>query len=184
MRYTTIIDLREFPKVYANLNCRLVFLHLTLAADYHAEKRDLANCSLRQLAQETGCSLSAVRHAIRMLHNEGLLTRGEGGLMVKKFVMSQEIPKRPRNGKQAAAAQAAAEAERQNAERDRAREERRMHQERLAAAKKTQFMEVYEQWMKNAREGSAMAKARCKDMRERYEQDCKEMGVTPQQFEL
>lgn len=99
MRYTTIIDLRDFRRAYSNINVRLLYLHLVLASGYHAEDRDLCQLSLRQLAQDTGITLSAVRNAVKVLTQIGLLARQGDTWKVSKFVMPKEIPPRARASK-------------------------------------------------------------------------------------
>lgn len=96
MRYTTIIDLREWPQAYKSVGVRLLYLHLCLAAGYHADDRDKCLHSYRQLAQDTGLTLSAARHAVKQLLKLGLLKRNGDIWVVTKFVLPKEIPSRPR----------------------------------------------------------------------------------------
>lgn len=99
MRYTTIIDLREWPQAYKSVGVRLLYLHFCLVAGYHAEDRDKCLHSFRQLAQYTGLTLSAVRHAVKQLEKLGLLKREGDKWVVTKFVLPKEIPSRPRSTK-------------------------------------------------------------------------------------
>lgn len=99
MRYTTIIDLREWPQAYKSVGLRLLYLHFCLVAGYHAEDRDKCLHSYRQLAQDTGLTLSAVRHAAKQLVKLGLLKREGDKWVVIKFVFPKEIPSRPRSTK-------------------------------------------------------------------------------------
>lgn len=99
MRYTTIIDLREWPILYRSPSVRLVHLHLALSSGYHADDRDKSPQSLRQLAAETGLTLSAIRHGLKQLEKAGLISTNNGERIVTKFVMPKEIPARPSAGK-------------------------------------------------------------------------------------
>lgn len=69
MRYTTIIDISEFP-CYGNEKCRLLYLHLVLRADREGN----VVASLRFLADQLGFTLSALRNALRQLLLDGLVT--------------------------------------------------------------------------------------------------------------
>lgn len=94
MRYTTIIDISEIPEVYKNGNVRLVYLHLVLRAGYHEDDIDQVRTSVRTLVMQTGCSMAAVRHALRTLEKYGLLVRKDGRLYVRKFLYEKKVKKR------------------------------------------------------------------------------------------
>lgn len=99
MRYTTIIDIREFPRIYRNDNAKLVYLHLVLISGYHNEDRDQTNVSIRQIAYDTGLTISAVRHALNVLQTAGLLSRSGITWSVKKFVLEKTITPRIKSEK-------------------------------------------------------------------------------------
>lgn len=99
MRYTTIIDLRDYRKAYANTNVRLLYLHMALVAGYHVDDRDICKLSLRQLAADVGLTLSAVRHALKVLEGIGMVARQGDAWHVTKFAMPKEVATRPRGGK-------------------------------------------------------------------------------------
>lgn len=99
MRYTTIVDISEFPTIYRNVNARLVYLHLCLKSGYHDNDRDLVALSLRRIAAEVGLTLSATRHAIGQLEKAQLLTRQGPIWYVKKFVLEKSITPRVRSEK-------------------------------------------------------------------------------------
>lgn len=126
MRYTTIIDVRDCPQVYRSVTCRLVYLHLVLKSGYHDHDRDMLRTSLRGLAQDTGCTLSAVRHAVKVLVANKLLVIKGRTWYVRKWVVDQTITTR---AQQRAAAKAAAMTKEQK-ERARERELRQEEQER------------------------------------------------------
>lgn len=94
MRYTTVIDISENRQLYANHNAVLVYLHLCLRAGYHDQDRDMVSISIRNLARDTGVTVSACRHAIKLLMGAGLLTRTAGTWTVKKWVEEQQITTR------------------------------------------------------------------------------------------
>lgn len=99
MRYTTIVDISEFPSIYRNVNARLVYLHLVLKSGYHDNDRDLVALSLRRIAAEVGLTLSATRHALGQLEKAQLLTRQGPVWFVKKFVLEKSITPRVRSEK-------------------------------------------------------------------------------------
>ena len=86
MRYTTIIDLRDWPKLYRSASVRLVYLHLVLASGYHDNNRDRIDISVRRLMIDTGLSMGAVRHAIRQLEDAKLIRHKESAYMVAKWL--------------------------------------------------------------------------------------------------
>lgn len=94
MRYTTVIDISEMPAVYRNQNCRLLYLHIALKAGYHDDDRDTANVSIRRLAQDTGLTVSATRHALSVLIEAKLLARAGKTWKVVKWIC--ETPPSPR----------------------------------------------------------------------------------------
>lgn len=94
MRYTTVIDISEITEIYKNPTARLLYLHMSLKAGYHDADRDLVRLSIRRLSADVGVTVSATRHALRLLERVGLLTR-EGDLWrVKKWVEEQQITTR------------------------------------------------------------------------------------------
>lgn len=87
MRYTTLIDISEFPRIYKNQNARIIYLHMALKSGYHADDKDVLKSSLRRMGADLGITVSAVRHAIDQLEKEGLVTKIEGGWRVKKWIV-------------------------------------------------------------------------------------------------
>lgn len=96
MRYTTILDLRDWPALYRNHNVRLVYLHLVLIAGYHDNNRDKACISLRQLSADVGLTLSTIRHALTILERQRIIKRTTGGIMVAKWLKEPTITPRQR----------------------------------------------------------------------------------------
>lgn len=101
MRYTTIIDIRDYPQIYRSESCRLLYLHLVLASGYHVEDKDLCAASLRQLEAQTGLTFSAVRHALQQLQKAGLVTRQCDSWSVVKYCIPKDIATRPKPSKKA-----------------------------------------------------------------------------------
>lgn len=99
MRYTTIVDIREFP-LYRNPSVRQLYLHLVLVSGYHDSDLDRVAVSVRGLASQTGLTISAVRHALDVMAKAGLVRREGGALMVTKYVLKDGIPKRARSKKE------------------------------------------------------------------------------------
>lgn len=94
MRYTTIIDLREWPQAYRNINIRLVYYHLAMVAGYHDYNRDVTEISVRSLAADTGCTISAVRHALHILEALQLIKRKGRATYVRKWLTTPKTTPR------------------------------------------------------------------------------------------
>lgn len=95
MRYTTVIDISEFSDVYSNPRAVLLYYHLCVKSSYVDDDRDLYHSSLRRLSSEMGFTLSACRHALRLLARHSLVTFPEPGVIkVLKFVETLHVTKR------------------------------------------------------------------------------------------
>lgn len=99
MRYTTILDLRDWPSLYKNHNIRLVYLHLVFISGYHDYNRDVANISLRRLAADTGITESACRNALAKLEKYRIITRKDSRIMVRKWLENMPITDRPKSNR-------------------------------------------------------------------------------------
>lgn len=86
MRYTTVIDITDFPQIYRNINARLVYIHMALKAGYHDDDRDVCRLSIRSLSSDVGITVSATRNALQQLEKSGLISRGSDSWIVKKWV--------------------------------------------------------------------------------------------------
>ena len=157
MRYTTIIDIREFPQIYRNDHVKLVYLHLVLISGYHDEDRDQTPISIRQICYDTGLSLSAVRHSLKVLISAGLLSRSGITWTVKKFVLDKPISPRIRSEKKRSAAENL-ERERiiKEEQSQREKEEKRRYQEEIKAGKNP-LKEMVKDLMKRAQNGDEEA---------------------------
>lgn len=170
MRYTTIIDIREFPQIYRNDHAKLVYLHLVLISGYHDEDRDQTPISIRQISYDTGLSLSAVRHSLKVLISAGLLTRSGITWTVKKFVLDKPISPRIRSEKKRSAAENL-ERERiiKEEQNQREREEKRRYQEEIKAGKNP-LKEMVKDLMERAQNGDEEAAENLKRYKSTVEQ--------------
>lgn len=162
MRYTTIIDIRDFPEVYSNKNAVLLYLHLCLRAGYHAEDRDIVAISVRRLASEVGITYSAARHALAVLRKHQLVFAHTSlALRVCKFVVPTEIPQR-------SSARKTIEQERFEEQMRITREENRKNEERRkkAADERASPLEVLAYFEQKAKSGDARAKKEAAEFRQ------------------
>ena len=169
MRYTTIIDIREIPEVYRNQNVRLLYLHLCLLAGYHDNDRDLVRISVRNLATSSGLTVSATRHAVKILVKWKIL-RVKGSIYrVRKYIEEGTITPRARTRK---AAQVAENAKIEAADamtREQSEEQSKAALETIYAQGKTPFMVWYEKKMEAAAAGDADALRIVEEKRAQYE---------------
>ena len=91
MRYTTVIDITDFPQIYRNIHARCLYIHMALKAGYHDDDRDICRLSIRNLAADVGITVSAARNALQQLEKAGLISRGSDCWIVKKWV-AMETP--------------------------------------------------------------------------------------------
>lgn len=101
MRYTTVIDISKLA-LYRNPNVRLVYFHLCLRVGYHDDDRDMVALSYRQLAAEVGITLSACRHALKILTDHKMVYQRDGIIWVRKWLQEPQITPRKESAKQAA----------------------------------------------------------------------------------
>lgn len=159
MRYTTIIDIRDQPLVYKNVNCRLVYMHLALRAGYHDNDRDICNVSLRTLATEVGITLSACRHALAVLARAKLVARQGTLLIVRKWTIEGPITPRAKTVKQQKQQQAAAQAVAIQEQRNRQRQAADEKFKEQYTDGPTAFRIYYEEMRKKAAAGDLEAQA-------------------------
>lgn len=151
MRYTTIIDITQAPELYRNQNVRLVYLHLVLKAGYHDYDRDVIRCSIRTLAADTGLTVSAVRHAIKILTKWQMIKQHGSVYQVRKFVTEQPITTRAKTAKQQQQLEKEAAAARERREREHQAELERIKREQL----ESDGLSSYERYMKILKEKAA-----------------------------
>lgn len=73
MRYTTILDLRDWSVLYKSKNIRLLWLHLTLSAAHEGPYKGYYIRSVRDLADEVGLTPSECRHALKQIAKAGII---------------------------------------------------------------------------------------------------------------
>lgn len=169
MRYTTIIDISEFPALYRNAHVRLVYLHLALRSGYHDTDRDLMSTSIRRLAAAVGLSVSATRHALAQLEKAQLVTRQGPLFQVKKWILQETITTRPKTIKQQKAIEQEATRRIENEKREREAAIEKERREQIAAAGKTSFMLYYEGLQTKAAAGDIEAAKLLERHRKTYE---------------
>lgn len=184
MRYTTIIDIAEYPVLYRNVNARLLYLHLVLKAGYHDDDRDIVQISLRQLSYEVGLSLSAVRHALKILATMSFIRQEHGLIIVKKWVEQRPITKRSATKKEEQARQAAQEREQQQADHDKQRAAEERKRAELEARGLSPFIVFYEAKVQEYQRGDIEVLTSLKRNREMYLNECKRKSHEPLVFEL
>lgn len=170
MRYTTVIDLTEFRQLYKNKNAVLVYFHLALKSGWHDHDRDILEVSVRNLAYDTGLSVAAVRHALKILEDAKLLSHVGSVWTVVKWVMTEEPTKRARNSREAKQIEVAAERKRAEEKRELEAEIERTRRAQLLQQGKTSFMVWYESQLKLAEAGDEEAKRTVERHRKMYEQ--------------
>lgn len=167
MRYTTIIDIREDRRLYSNVNVRLVYLHLCLIAGYHDDDRDFADISLRRLADDVGITLSATRHALKVLSALSLLSIEDGRMKVTKWLPDKSITRRPRNARERSEQAIIEERQRQAAQEDherRQRQEMKTQQERTGKSAYQRHIDALEEAAARGDEKAMAALKRHKNM--------------------
>lgn len=169
MRYTTIIDISEYPAIYRSEAARMVYLHLVLKSGYHDHDRDLADLSLRRIAKETGVTVSAARCALAALQRANLVTRQGGLWYVKKWVVEQPITPRPKTAARQKAIERKAIEEQEREERQRRMQVEEQKRLNLRAAGKTSFMLYVEDLKARAEAGDEEARRQYERHRATYE---------------
>lgn len=175
MRYTTVIDVTEFPAVYRNHNARLVYLHLVLKSGWHNDDRDLIEVSIRSLASGVGLTLSATRHALAQLEKAGLVTRQGSVWLVKKWILEEPVAPRARTRQQQRQLDVMAERRRVNEQRDHERELEAIERRKNFEAGKSSFMLWYESLVEKAEAGDEDAKRSVERNRAAYERQVEQM---------
>lgn len=176
MRYTTIIDISEYPQLYRSESVRLVYLHLVLKSGYHDNDRDMCGVSIRRLSMETGLTISATRHALQLLEKYAMIRRQGSMTQVRKWVVEQTITSRARTAAQAKRKEIrqAEEIDRERRDKQRMVEEKK--REELRAAGKTPFMIYYEDLQKKAAGGDPEAIRLVEVHRATYEAHAREVA--------
>lgn len=170
MRYTTVIDISEFPAIYRSPSVSKLYIHMALKAGYQAENRDLYTKSIRATAADTGLSVSAVRHALAVLERTRLIQRSGPAWLVKKFVEEVIYDQREKTKKtRKTSSTPANDRERQQTELESRLDAERRQREALFAAGKNPWMNYYETKERAARAGDVDAIEWCRKNRSEYE---------------
>ena len=90
MRYTTVIDVTEIADVWQNPNITRLYFFMALKCGYHDDDRDILRISLRNLAAQASLTLSATRHALKVLETANLVTHDKEAWRVTKFVLEKK----------------------------------------------------------------------------------------------
>lgn len=177
MRYTTIIDISEYPQLYRSESVRLVYLHLVLKSGYHDNDRDMCGVSIRRLSMETGLTISATRHALQLLEKYAMIRRQGSMTQVRKWVVEQPITSRARTAAQAKRKEIRQAEEIDRERRDKQRMAEQKKREELRAAGKTPFMIYYEDLLKKAAAGDPEAIRLVEVHRSTYEAHAREVAA-------
>lgn len=90
MRYTTVIDVTEIADVWQNPNISRLYFFMALKCGYHDDDRDILKISLRSLAAQASLTLSATRHALKVLETAKLVAHEKEAWRVTKFVLDKK----------------------------------------------------------------------------------------------
>lgn len=161
MRYTTVIDITEWPALYRSVNARILYLHMVLKSGYHDHDRDMLQASIRHLAAGSGLTLSATRCALQLLQKYGMVKREGTTWQVKKWVIEQPITSRPKTQRAAKLQAIADEDERLRAARAAKQKEEDRKRQELRAQGKTPYMVYYEEQQQKAARGDRDAQEFC-----------------------
>lgn len=184
MRYTTCIDISEFPALYGNLNLRLVYFHLCLKSGYHDDDRDMLHVSLRRLADEVGITLSALRHSLKILEGMSFIRVENSTIYVKKWVDERPITKRVRHAAQTKAKDEQKQREKDQEQRDQARREDARRRADLEASGTSSFIVFYEKRYKEYMHGDSDALVSLKRNKNMYLSECERMKHKPIKVEI
>lgn len=139
MRYTTIIDITEYPTIRRSRNATLLYLYMALRAGWHDTDRDLLDESIRQLSIHSGLTISATRHALGQLTKAGLIKRNGTVWMVTKWVPEQPVTARAKTARQQQAIEREAQRRRDQEARDREDQIERQRRLQMAASGQTYY---------------------------------------------
>lgn len=125
MRYTTVIDVTEIADVWRNPNISRLYFFMALKCGYHDDDRDILKISLRSLAAQASLTISATRHALKVLVSLQLVTQEKDAFRIKKFILEQKVTPRARTKQQQEAKNLAEQREAEQRKLDKKLEEER-----------------------------------------------------------
>lgn len=167
MRYTTVIDVTEIPDIWRNPNVTRLYFYMAMRCGYHDDDRDQLRISIRNLSYSAGLTLSACRHALKVLQKFGLVSPMGEYYLVKKFLLDQKISTRAKTIKQQQDEFIAADREQQQQALDRRLAEERRSRNRSQDQLDAEFLQQYQEYQKEP--NTTMRKAFLKQGKERYE---------------
>lgn len=159
MRYTTVIDILEYPTIRCSRNSVYLYLYMALKAGWHDADRDLLDESIRSLAYHSGLTVSATRHALNMLIKAGLVTRTGTVWKVTKWVPEQPVSSRPKTARQQAQIEAEAARRREREEREREEAIERQRRQQMAASGTSYYQRYIDDLRQRAEAGDQDAAA-------------------------
>lgn len=178
MRYTTLIDISEMPLLYRNINARLIYLHLILKAGYHDTDRDIVDISVRRLSSDVGISISATRHALKVLESAALLRYEGNAIIVKKWLVEDSITPRRQPKKSAKSVDLEDARQRQQQELNKQLQQTADFKARLESEGKTSFMLYYEGLMQRYQQGDTSVLTSLQRHRKTYESQKSQVNET------
>lgn len=184
MRYTTIIDISEYPLIYNNHNTRLLYLHLCLKSGFHDDDRDILEISIRNLAYEVGISVSACRNSLRILEQCSFIRMSHSRIEVKKWISERKITKREKVETQKEIAKQNQERQRQMEELDKQRQRDKRIINELYDKGINPFIAFYEQKIKEYQDGDIDALVSLKRNYKQYISSCNAMHHKPIEIHL
>lgn len=101
MRYTTVIDISEYPPLYNCLSARIIYFHLVLKSGWGEKNQDFCRASIRSLQADLHLSFSAVRHGLDVLVKTSMIRKVDGGFLVRKFCTPAQPGKRAKTRREA-----------------------------------------------------------------------------------
>lgn len=164
MRYTTCIDLTEIPDVWRNPNAVRLYYFMAMKCGYHDNDRDVLKISLRNLSYMAGLTLSATRHALKVLAAHQLLAQSNDAFVIKKFVLDQTITPRSSNKKR----QAEITREQEQLVLDRKLDEERRSRNGELLSDPNAFIKQYQDYMKDP--STAIRKAFLTRWKDKYQE--------------
>lgn len=148
------------PAVFRCRNAVWLYYFMSMKAGYHDDDRDILDMSLTQLANASGLTVSAVRHAIRVLVNAHLVKRdGQHAWTIRKWIQESTITPRRQNKRQERLVQKQLDEAAQQAQREAALEAERRKNEALWARGKSPFIVYCESLKEKAANGDDEAAA-------------------------
>lgn len=179
MRYTTIIDVTELPAVFRCRSAVWLYLVMAMKCGYHDNDRDILDMSLSQLANASGMTIGAVRHAVKVLQAARLLKRDGHIWTIRKWLPEQTITPRRQTKRAERLVQKRLDEEREQQQREAAMEAERRKNDAIWASGKSPFIVYCEDLKRRADEGDESAAAAFKRNQSAYERAINKLKSKP-----